>query len=866
VLPTWIVVLVAAGYLGLLFAVAFFGDRRADRGKSVINSGTIYALSLAVYATTWTYFGSVGLATTDGVGFLPVYIGPTIMFALAWMVLRKIIRISRRNRLTSLADFASARYGKSPTLGALVTIMAVVGIVPYISLQLEAVSNSFEIIRHPESTTTFDLGNVPPLQDTALYIALLMAGFGILFGTRHLDATERHEGMVAAIALESVIKIVAFLTAGVFVTFGLFNGFGDLFGRAADADLSAVFTLGSQGGYGPWTYLLVLSMLAIVLLPRQWQVGVVENIDERHLKRAMWLFPLYLLVINLFVLPIAAGGLLRFGDTVDPDTLVLALPMSAGKDAVTLLVFIGGVSAATGMIIVETIALSTMVSNSLIMPLLLRGGSRLAQRDPARLVLRIRRLAIVFVLLLGYTYFHFTGQKLALVSTGLMSFVAVAQFAPAILGGLFWKDGTRKGALVGLAAGMIVWSYTLLVPSFHGVGLITTSFLNEGPFGLAALRPTALFGLSGMDSIGHALFWSALANIGGYVGVSLLSRPDPDEHARAVRFLEGDDGVASAKAPTWQGRVSVGELRALLQRFLGGTGMRKTLDRYPRKVDLEKLPRTTVADPDLVHDVETLLAGSVGAASAHLVMGSVAGQSQLRPAAVIEMIDEASHVAAREERYRLARELHDSVSQALFSMTLHTRAMELAARQEGLAKQSPVIRSLAQMHHLTQDALNEMRALILHLRPDALRNDGLAAAVRRHATGVASLHGQKINVHAPERRLPLDEFAEEELFRVIQEALHNIVKHASARNIDIGLYPSSEPEKSLLVDIADDGVGFDPTEAYNGHMGLSGMRERVERLGGQLNVDSRAGSTTVHAFLPGILGFMNLEGSEKPDD
>ena len=342
------------------------------------------------------------------------------MLTLGWLVMRRIIRISRRHRITSLADFVSARYGKSAVLGGLVTIIAVIGIVPYISLQLKAVSNTFEIIRrYPEITSTSDLGHTPLLEDTGLYAALLLAAFTILFGTRHLDTTERHEGMVAAIAFESVVKLMALLSVGVFVTYWVFGGFGDIFSKAADAGLTELFTLHERTSYGTWVWLTVLSMLSILLLPRQWQVTIVENVNERHLKRAMWLFPLYLLLNTLFVLPIAAGGLLRFGGDVDADTYVLTLPMAEGQQALALFAFIGGLSAGTAMIIVETIALSTMVSNSLVMPLLLRGRSRLAQReDLSGLVLGIRRATIVLVLLLGYTYFRLAGQGPALTSIG----------------------------------------------------------------------------------------------------------------------------------------------------------------------------------------------------------------------------------------------------------------------------------------------------------------------------------------------------------------------------------------------------------------------------------------------------------------
>jgi Na+/proline symporter/nitrogen-specific signal transduction histidine kinase len=650
---TWVIVAVSAAYLGLLFAVAYTGDRRAAAGRSLINSGSIYALSLAVYATSWTYYGSVGRAASTGVGFLPIYLGPTVMVALGWFVLRKIIRISKRHRITSLADFVSARYGNSTLLGGLVTVIAVVGIVPYIALQLKAVSNTFGILRrYPETVSTADLGHVPLLQDTGLYVALLLAAFTILFGTRHLDASERHEGMVAAIAVESIVKLVAFLAAGFFVTFGIFGGFGDLFGQgAAEPELSELYTLTPEVGYSSWAWLMVLSMLAIVLLPRQWQIAVVENVNERHLTRAVWLFPLYLLVINVFVLPIAIGGRLRFAPgEVDADTFVLALPIAEQQPALALLVFIGGLSAATGMVIVETIALATMVSNSLVMPLLLRSRSALAQRaNLGRVILAIRRVTIVAVLLLGYAYFRGAGEGSALVSIGLVSFAAVAQFAPALLGGLFWRDGTRNGAFAGLLAGFTVWLYTLLLPSLAETGWLPGNFTTDGPLGIALLRPQALFGLDGLDPISHAMVWTTLANVGAYVGVSLAARPGAAERTQSALFV--DEGVDTR---AWRGTASVADLRALLARFLGAEGAEAALQAYADERGRSEIS----ADAELIRHVETLLAGAVGTASARILIASVMREEPLGIGEVMEILDEASQVRAySQELERTSAEL-----------------------------------------------------------------------------------------------------------------------------------------------------------------------------------------------------------------
>jgi Na+/proline symporter len=371
-----VLIAVSLLYLGLLFAVAWWGDKRADQGRSLIANPTIYALSMAVYCTTWTFYGSVGRAAVSGIGFLPVYLGPTLVMALGWFVLLKMIRIVKANRITSIADFISSRYGKSHLLGGLVTIIAVVGIIPYIALQLKAVSSTVSLLlSYPEIVMPNRSPTMPVAADISFYIALILAAFTIVFGTRHLDATERHEGMVAAIALESGVKLVAFIAVGLFVTYGLYDGFGDIFEHVAlQPELRSLTTaIPSAEGYTDWVALIVLSAMAVLFLPRQFQVAVVENVNEAHLKRAAWLFPLYLLLINIFVLPIALGGLLHFsGQGVDADTFVLTLPMSQQQEGLVLLVFIGGLSAATGMVIVETIALSTMVCNDLVMPLLLR--------------------------------------------------------------------------------------------------------------------------------------------------------------------------------------------------------------------------------------------------------------------------------------------------------------------------------------------------------------------------------------------------------------------------------------------------------------------------------------------------------------
>src|SRR5256885_2751831 len=652
------IVLTAFVYLGVLFAIAYYADERADAGRSIIASPYIYSLSLAVYATAWTFYGSVGRAAENGVGFLPIYIGPTLMIALWWVVMRKILRISKQNRITSLADFIASRYGKSALLGGLVTVIAVIGILPYISLQLKAVSNSFTIlVQYPEIIMPTRVDAAPMRQDTALWVAMILAAFTMAFGTRHLDAAEHHQGMVAAIAFESLVKLLAFLAVGVFVTFGIYDGFGDLFARAAaQPKLRAMLTPleGVAGGYANWVWLTILSMMAIIFLPRQFQVAVIENVDEKHVNKAIWLFPLYMLAINVFVLPIAFGCLLRFPDgSVDADAFVLTLPMAQKQELLALVVFIGGLSAATGMVIVETIALSTMVCNDLVMPVLLRlRPLRLNERrDLTGLLLGIRRGAIVLILLLGYLYFKLAGEAYALVSIGLISFAAVAQFAPVVLGGIFWKGGTRRGALCALIAGFAVWFYTLLLPALARSGWLPIGLLEQGPFGIALLKPLALFGLAGLDQITHAMIWSMLANIGAYVGVSLAASPTVDEHRQASLFVDvfkqtGESGGARF----WRGTATVPELYGMLARFIGVASADEAFHDYAAAKRLSWPEDPLVADAELVHYVEVQLSGAIGAASARVMVASVVKEEALTIEEVRTILDEASQVVVYSHR------------------------------------------------------------------------------------------------------------------------------------------------------------------------------------------------------------------------
>jgi Na+/proline symporter/signal transduction histidine kinase len=638
-LQGWVVVVIALAYIGFLFLVASYGDRRHELVRSSRARLLIYPLSLAIYCTSWTFFGSVGVAARTGFDFLTIYIGPVLMVGLAYPLIIRIVRLAKGQNITSIADFIAARYGKSQAVAATVALIAIVGMIPYIALQLKAVSSSVGTIL---ADTAAGSGMAQPLiGDIALFVALLMAAFAVLFGTRHIDATEHQDGLMLAIATESIIKLVAFLAVGIFVTFVMFKGPLALFsGALAHPQTAAVLTR-----VPPLTAFFattVLSLFAIVLLPRQFHVGVVENRSEAEIRRAAWLFPAYLVLINLFVMPIAMAGLLNFpaGGT-DADMFVLALPLRAHSELFTLIAFVGGLSAATAMVIVESVALAIMVSNDIVMPFVLQHRAATAGEpsDVGAQLLTVRRIAIFTILFLAYIYYRSAGPA-QLAAIGLLSFAAIAQLTPAFFGGLIWRRGTAAGAIAGMTAGIFVWAYTLLLPSIFDAGMAGERILGEGPFGIAWLRPQALFGLD-LSPLVHGVVLSLVANIALYIGFSFGGKPSAIERMQADLFVPPSLAPMAPSFRLRRASVTIAELTATIARYLGEDRTRESFASFAASRRVSLGPQAE-ADFQLLQYGEYLLASAIGAASSRLVLSLLLRKRTVSTKAALKLLDDAN--------------------------------------------------------------------------------------------------------------------------------------------------------------------------------------------------------------------------------
>jgi Na+/proline symporter/signal transduction histidine kinase len=658
-MPFNILVLSCLAYVIFLFAVAWAAERRADRGRlGWLQSPLIYTLSLSIYCTAWTFYGAVGYAARSGLEFLTIYLGPTIVFIGWWWILRKLVRIGRQQRVTSIADLISSRFGKSNLLGVIVTVIAVVAATPYIALQLQSVTLSFSVFASPT-----DDGFAPPgTEATAVWVAGGLALFTILFGTRNLDAKEQHHGIVTAIAVEAVVKLVALIAVGVFVVWGLADGPADMIARI---DASEIADWNLQPGR--WAGLLFAAGAAVICLPRMFQVMVVENADERHLATASWAFPLYLFAMSLFIVPIAVMGLERLPTNANPDMFVLTLPLAEGQGALAMLAFLGGFSSATSMVIVESIALATMVSNHIVMPVWLRiRSARTVSGDVRRLVLLSRRISIGVVLGLGYAYYRLSGGSAALAAIGLIAFAGVAQFLPAMVFGIFWRGATRIGAALGLSVGFVVWAYTLFLPSFGPDAVIPAMVFIDGPWGIEWLRPRALFGVETMDPLIHALFWSMILNTSAFLLGSLFTFPGPVERMQGAAFVRVFDTVSGSPRGWQRGMAEPEDLLVMSQRIMGDEDALAFFETQAKgQGKAGYLPDPT---PEFMALLERRLAGSVGAATAHAMMSQLAGRATVTVEDLMAVASESAQImeysarleSQQEELTRTARALREA--------------------------------------------------------------------------------------------------------------------------------------------------------------------------------------------------------------
>jgi signal transduction histidine kinase len=740
-ISNWVIILISVGYLALLFLLAYFGEYRAKKGKSLLKNPYIYALSLAVYCTAWTYYGSVGNAADSGLNFLATYIGPTLLAPVWWFIFKKIIRISKIYSITTIADLISTRYGKSVSLGSLVAIFCVLGIIPYISIQLKAISSSFQMLYDSglASHSSAGISNFI-LNDYTLYITIGLAFFTILFGTRNIDATIKQEGMVTAIAFESIFKLVAFLVIGFFVTFVVFDGFGDIFSRAAsDPSLSKLTTLDFDGGYSEWFWLNMLSMMAFMFLPRQFHVSIKENTNEKHLDKAIWLFPLYLLVINIFVIPIAFAGKIMFAGQTEilSDTYVLAIPILLSQDFIAILVYLGGFAAGTSMVIVSTIALSIMISNNLIFPYLVSNKQfiRYYKGSLSRFLLNIRRASILLVLLLSYAFYHFISFRFSIVPVGLISFVAVAQFAPAVIGGIFWKEGNKRGAISGLVAGFVIWFLFLVLPTIEQTELTSFIIKNDKLFDLIPLTDGNAFGLP-MNRIPAALFWSLFINAGLYIFMSLSYKQSSKERNHAEVFVDVFHYSKEFESTMiWKGTAYVQDIENLLKHFMGSKKSKEVLKEYELRYNI-KLNQEDRADSTLVNAAERTLAGLIGSSSARLLISSNLKEEEISTKEVLDILKETQQIAIVNKQLKEKSEALQKVTKKLFNTNEklvkmdHTKDEFISTITHEMRTPITSIRAFSEiLHDHTDIALEEKQEFLNIIINETERMDRLISQV-----------------------------------------------------------------------------------------------------------------------------------------
>ncbi|SFU70370.1 Na+/proline symporter [Pustulibacterium marinum] len=644
-MSNYILICIIICYLVMLFLIAFWAEKNAT--SKWVNNPVVYTLSLGVFCSAWTYYGSIGVAADEGASFLSTYLGPVIAAPLWIVVLRKIMRISKHQKISSIADFMALRYGNNRFIGALVTITCLIAIVPYISLQLKAVSETFEIL---------SLGAVPQktsFQWITFYVAVLLAIFAAFFGTQTTDTTDKHIGIVATVAFESILKLVFFLVVGVYVTYFLFDGTSDIYNQFSKVgNIEKLSTFPDIYGGFNWFYMIVISFVAVFLLPRQFQMMVVENDRERYLKYAIWMFPLYLLLFNIFVIFIAWGGNLSFEDFVNPEYYTLLLPIKNGNKVLSLLVFLGGFSAVISMVVVATLALATMLSNNIIIPYgYLDYFRERGTEKNNKLIKNIRRFSIFMLIMGAYVFYINFSRELSLFSIGYISFVLIAQLAPSFFIGLYWNRGAARGAIAGIIVGVFITCYSLVLPFTLEAILHNSNFTDFGPFGIKLLKPHELFGLDFLNPISHAFFWSMFFNLITYLSMSLIGKGNYRERNYAEMFVRSQNyGHLQEGAYVWRGVAYISDIKKILERFLGNRKTEEVLDSFFVKYNIPK--DAVMADAKLINFSERLLTGSLGSASAKILISSVVKEEPVSLPEVLQILEESKETISRNKFLR----------------------------------------------------------------------------------------------------------------------------------------------------------------------------------------------------------------------
>ncbi|THH38080.1 sodium:solute symporter [Aliishimia ponticola] len=881
-------VLVCLAYVAFLFAVAFAAERAAVRGsRQWLRAPLIYTLSLSIYCTAWTFYGAVGYAARSGMEFVTIYLGPSlVMFGWLW-VLRKLVRIGRTHKVTSIADLISSRFGKSNTLAVLVTLVAVIGVTPYIALQLQSVTLSLAIFAE------LDPGGEPLNKGpAAFWISFGLILFTMLFGTRNLNANERQHGIVIAIAVEAVVKLVALLAVGAFVVWGMAGGVGEMMQRIDQSSIAEW-----RVERGRWATVTFLAAAAFLCLPRMFQVLVVENDDDRQLETASWLFPLYLFAMSLFVVPIAVMGLEMLPES-NPDLYVLTLPLLLEKDALAVLAFLGGFSSATSMVIVASLALATMVSNHIVMPiwLSLHGEGASVSGDVRHVVITARRLSIMFIIGLGYIYFRISGGSAALASIGMISFAGVAQFLPAMIGGIFWRGGTRAGALAAVSVGFVIWVWTMLLPSFGAGGLLTPQVLAEGPWGIRALRPQALFGFEALDSTVHAVWWSLSLNFLTFWCVSIFTFPRPLERLQGAQMVNVFDR-AGGTTRGWSATAAQSEdLLIMAQRILGPEEAR-TLFRQEASAQgySGNLPDPS---PEFLQKLERELAAAVGAATAHAMIGQIAGGPGISVEDLIAVADESAQIleysnqieAKSAELSRTARQLKEA----------NTKLKKLSVQKDAFLSQishelrTPMtsIRAFSEILRDTDElAVDEKTrfASIIHdeaIRLTRLLDDLLDLSVlengqvtlNRQVGSLETLLNRAVQTVQPggdgpmkiiRRRINEQVLLQTDLDRLTQVFINlvsNAQKYCAAPNPRLTIQ-ANQTDTEVTIDFIDNGTGISEadqalifekfsrlgdSDGSGAGLGLAICAEIMERLGGSIRYLPGTGGTGFRVTLPKV--------------